>query len=450
MIIVNRRLGGAALALMLLAGLSAPALAQPDIDFGDDNSEWANDGECDDPRFVGAGMAAELEDVDIGHDATDCRAAFEAGEVTLAGPAPAEATEPAATEPESTVPRPLGSDIQAPPPLPAPEIDFGDDSSDWANDGECDDPRFTGAGMAYELEDVDIGRDASDCRNAFEAGTITLAGADGDSAGDIDFGDDSGEWAKDQECDDPRFIGSGMALELDEANIGRDATDCRNAFNDGTIRLDDGSTPPGGSAAAWLDALANRIDFGDDSGDWPKDGECDDPDFVGPGAVSDPYDDNRLGDASDCRAAFLAGTVTLRSLDTETATGFDYGDDSSRWANDGQCDDMRFAGPGMAKKLDRDDMGADASDCRMLEESGEVSIRPVFQPDYVLWAPYDGSDVDFGDDSSSYANDDQCDDPRFEGPGVAYTLLESDRMADASDCRAAFEAGTITLRDGES
>lgn len=367
--IKNRRLGGAVLALALLSGLSVPALAQAnaEIDFGDDSSEWANDGECDDPRFAGDGMAVELEDIDLGRDASDCRAAFEAGRIAV--------VETSDTAPEA-------------------------------------------------------GREAE-----------TTA---------IDFGDDSSEWANDQECDDPRFVGTGMAGSLSDDNRMRDASDCRNAFDDGSIVLADDDVPANASAAiAGMAILANRIDFGDDSGDWPHDGQCDDPDFVGPGAYSEPYDANRLGDASDCRAAFIAGTVTLRTLDG-VAGGFDYGDDSSRWSNDGQCDDMRFTGPGMAKKLDQDDIAADASDCRALEEDGEISIRPVYHPDYILGAPYDGSDIDFGDNSSPYAHDNQCDDPRFEGPGADYTLLEGDRLADATDCRAAFEAGTITLRDGES
>ncbi|MFN4211550.1 MAG: hypothetical protein ACK4G5_13365, partial [Devosia sp.] len=140
---LNRALGGAFLGLVLAAGLAAPALAQKldnknpapsatattasgDIDFGDDSSSWANDGECDDPRFEGAGTATELLDDDIRKDATDCRAAYEAGTVTLkdGGTAPA--------------------DIAIATPIDA--IDFGDDSSEWANDGECDDLRFMGEG----------------------------------------------------------------------------------------------------------------------------------------------------------------------------------------------------------------------------------------------------------------------------------------------------------------
>ena len=54
------------------------------VDFGNDNGDWANDDECDDPRFEGPGMTATpLLDEDIGHDASDCRAAYEAGELQL-------------------------------------------------------------------------------------------------------------------------------------------------------------------------------------------------------------------------------------------------------------------------------------------------------------------------------------------------------------------------------
>ena len=38
-------------------GATMPAWAQgPEITYGDDTAEWANDGECDDARFTGAGM----------------------------------------------------------------------------------------------------------------------------------------------------------------------------------------------------------------------------------------------------------------------------------------------------------------------------------------------------------------------------------------------------------
>jgi hypothetical protein len=55
---------------------------------------------------------------------------------------------------------------------------------------------------------------------------------------------------------------------------------------------------------------------------------------------------------------------------------------------------------------------------------------------------------DFGDNTSRWADDGECDDPRFEGAGAADTLLEVDRGHDAADCRTLFIAGRITLRDG--
>ena len=53
--------------------------------------------------------------------------------------------------------------------------------------------------------------------------------------------------------------------------------------------------------------------------------------------------------------------------------------------------------------------------------------------------------VVFGDDKSLYAHDGECDDPRFEGPGMATTLLDEDRLHDATDCRQQYQAGRIQL-----
>ncbi|MHA6300156.1 hypothetical protein [Devosia sp. CAU 1758] len=359
---INMRLGATGLALLLVTGIAAPAWAQDSstgIDFGDDTSEWANDGECDDMRFAGTGMAEELEDADVARDATDCQSLFEAGSITLAEP---DEGDDQATAPVTARPA---------------DIDFGDDTSSWANDGECDDPRFAGASMAIELEDVDIARDATDCRTAYEAGSITLIGDnDPTTTADIDFGDDTSEWAKDQECDDPRFAGSAMASELDNVNIMRDASDCRQAYEDGTITLardapdEPPMTPVSGSV---IEALAARINFGDDSGTWPNDNECDDPDFFGPGVVPESAESERQKDASDCRAAFLAGTASLKSGVAEPSINF--GDDTSEWANDGECDDLRFAGETMGKRLDQIDIARDATDCRWAYDAGMIMLR---------------------------------------------------------------------------
>ena len=189
-------------------GLAQAAYAQPTPNFGDDASRWAKDSECDDPRFEGAGMSPGLSlDDDIGHDATDCRTAWRLGDLALAS----------------------ASNADTP--------DFGDDASDWSKDNECDDPRFEGPGMTKtKLLDQDIGHDASDCSAAWDGGRLQLIG---DWEGDTpDFGDDASDWANDTECDDPRFDGEGMTgTDLLQEDIRHDATDCAAAWNAGTIKL---------------------------------------------------------------------------------------------------------------------------------------------------------------------------------------------------------------------
>ncbi len=115
-------------------------------------------------------------------------------------------------------------------------VDFGDDSSAWARDRECDDPRFEGTYMSGTLLAEDRGHDATDCRQLYDAGLIRLFGVDPVS-GRIDFGDDSSEYARDRECDDIRFSGRGMAGTLLDDDRGRDATDCRRLYEAGLIRL---------------------------------------------------------------------------------------------------------------------------------------------------------------------------------------------------------------------
>ena len=95
-------------------------------------------------------MSADLDADDIGADADDCGWLFEIGAIALW----VEAEARAAT-------RNL-------------KINLGDDSSDWANDGKCDDIRFEGQGTASITDTSDIGRDNSDCQRALDLGTIFL------------------------------------------------------------------------------------------------------------------------------------------------------------------------------------------------------------------------------------------------------------------------------------
>ena len=121
--------------------------------------------------------------------------------------------------------------------LPTPQlIDFGEDTSEWARDGECDDPRFHGDGMASGLTFENRGRDATDCRLLCDAGRISLFGVDPDS-GYINFGDNASNWSRDGECDDPRFDGAGMAFLPLARDRGHDAADCRQLYNAGRVRL---------------------------------------------------------------------------------------------------------------------------------------------------------------------------------------------------------------------
>lgn len=141
--------GRAVLAILILAMLASPAAAQS-VEFGDDSGEYARDGECDDPRFAGEGMATSLSTEHVLQDASDCRRLFGTGGVRLV--------------------RQKGEASVA----ECAAIGFGDNSSRWANDGECDDPRFTGARMADVLVPEDLRADANDCQKLCLAGEIWL------------------------------------------------------------------------------------------------------------------------------------------------------------------------------------------------------------------------------------------------------------------------------------
>ena len=147
-----------ALALADTAAGGKPAAAAAAPDFGDDNGEYSRDGECDDMRFEGAGMTSTpLLDEDIKHDATDCRAAYNQNRLTFKG--------------DNVTTASLASSA----PGDASRIQWGDDNGSFANDGECDDKRFAGAGMtSTPLLDSDIKHDATDCRVAFQQGRLAL------------------------------------------------------------------------------------------------------------------------------------------------------------------------------------------------------------------------------------------------------------------------------------
>ena len=142
----------ALIALVAAAGV----FATDGVDFGDDAGPHALDGECDDPRFEGPGMfQGELIRANDHHDATDCRTQYKAGRIALIEtPNTLLVVEASATDglyyDDNTGRGHTGSS-------------FGDNTSDYAFDGECDDPRLTGPGMADVLYRENVGRDAGDC-----------------------------------------------------------------------------------------------------------------------------------------------------------------------------------------------------------------------------------------------------------------------------------------------
>jgi|TARA_B110000459_G_scaffold182967_1_gene211535 hypothetical protein len=96
--------------------------------------------------------------------------------------------------------------------------------------------------MAPTLLETDRLHDASDCRTLFIAGSIYLADRNPTTSNaGIDFEDNSSTWANDDQCDDPRFAGRNMATMLVDTDMFHDADDCRDLFEQDSIRLLSGS-----------------------------------------------------------------------------------------------------------------------------------------------------------------------------------------------------------------
>ena len=182
------------------------------------------------------------------------------------------------------------------------KIAFGNDGGAWANDGACDDPRFEGEGRSGVTLRDHVLNDMTDCIEAYEnasgpKGELFLTVVpDGHR---IDFGDNSGSWSFDGECDDPRFDGEGMSEFPRGDHLKRDAIDCYRAFRDNGHNND---------FVLLSEVVTTNFDFGNDSGSWPFDGECDDPRFEGNGVAAIARDE--MGDATDCRRAYRAGDAT--------------------------------------------------------------------------------------------------------------------------------------------
>lgn len=274
-------------------------------------------------------------------------------------------------------------------------------SCQWAKDGECDEPRYGGTGACPN------GTDTTDCRAYAETGGNTC------------------QWAKDGECDELRFGGSGACQQ------GTDTTDCQARLTslralipaalsaqlgddscqwalDG--ECDDAAFQGTGACAAgtdFTDCRALAIG-GDDSCYWGRDGECDEPRFGGTGACPNGTD------TADCGAA-----TPVQPAMTEA--------NSCQWANDGECDEPQFGGTGAC------DNGTDTNDCQGVSQQVLAGLTPDLRDQ-------------LGADTCDFANDMECDDARFGGTGACAP------GTDFSDCRAMAIGGDDSCRwanDGE-
>lgn len=120
---------------------------------------------------------------------------------------------------------------------------------------------------------------------------------------------------------------------------------------------------------------------------WANDNECDEARFGGTGACESGTD------ANDCRTEAAAWQRLMDAVPAEIRAQL--GTDTCQWANDRECDDIRFGGTGACQN------GTDASDCRALAIGG--------------------------DDTCRWANDHECDEPGI-GTGVCIS------GTDTTDC----------------
>ena len=309
-------------------------------------------------------------------------------------------------------PIPAGTSLSG---LDLDHVEFGMNVGPFAYDGECDDPRFRGPGMADNPTEDEVYQDAADCRAAFAKRKIWMQR----DFGDVNFGDDSGRNANDERCDDPRFEGSGGMAESPELeSLGRDRSDCLSAYIGRAIRL----------------TLASEL-FGDDSGKYANDGECDDPRFEGSKGMAELPDLESLGrDRSDCMYAVLEKSIAWIETDIPD-TGIMFGGNGSNYAYDGECDDPRFTGVGVAGTAEWRDVEKDAVDCWRAVKGARATLKITATPDANVW---------FGDDNSKRAFNVECDDPRFEGVGMAEILHREYVGRDATDCAGAFLGSRIT------
>ena len=418
---------GAVMATLTAVAASEPAVSEPE--FGINRGALAFDGACNDPRFVTKDGPDTSNLAQIFGDAADCHAAWERGEIVLRQTGHYQVSRMATI---AHLDNDLGDLDQ-----PSDETSdaLGEDQGPWSSDGVCNDPRFAAdprwRGAVDQIDEA-RGTDSTDCLLGYlsrQAWPIRFRPTDGDG---LVFGDDSGEWPGDSECDDPRFVGVAAAESIGVSNLLRDASDCYEAWTNGHVTLI--------SPVAVLDRLPAGFDLGSDTGEWAFDGECDDPRFEGTGMARDPLTADQARDATDCVKGLLSGLIELKLPRLQDGTVLSFGGNAGEWAGDGVCNDPRFEAdprwPDAARPVG-DAQHQDGADC----EQGFLERRV-----WPAWARLaDNKGLVFGDDSGDWPGDGECDDPRFFGVAGAESAGESNLLRDASDCHEAWTGGHVAL-----
>jgi V8-like Glu-specific endopeptidase len=221
---------------------------------------------------------------------------------------------------------------------------------------------------------------------------------------------DNCEYAGDNECDEARYGGQGycdagtgtadcsllsQGIRDDSCAFAND-NECDEFRYNGTGSCQDGSDTSDCAAVQitresdFLDRargllLAENtiLNLGNNTCRWNNDGECDDVEFGGTGACGSGTD------ATDC----------LQMVETTAAIG---GDNSCPFANDNECDEIQYGGQGFC------DAGTDTNDC-----SANVAATPAGGVGYTC----------------EYANDGECDEARYGGGDYC------EAGSDTSDCR---------------
>lgn len=260
-------------------------------------------------------------------------------------------------------------------------LNFGLDMANWAMDGECDDPRFIDAGQSASTSlfanSSDQYNDASDCKEAYEEGEIRMIPGmrQRTPIGLVVFGDDSGDWSHDGECDDPQFResegGIGMAQYSLDNDRFRDASDCQSLYQSGLVELD--LAPELYAELLITDQPAILSDI-DQTGVAVT---------VSQGAVPEEAQEPLADAGPEETQVPLADAAPAETQEPVEDPLPDFGDDSGVWSNDGECDDPRFEntdnGFGMAYQLSSGSRLSDATDCNRLLEEGRIRVIPELQ-----------------------------------------------------------------------